>query len=165
MPQNTLTADELRQKPQTAKATYKGDDPEDFAKSLERTLDSLRTRHGDRVPAVDAFAVAVFYAAGLGAASTFGEVRITRDGDDGAIFTGIGSLGRMKHIHWSDFRGAAAAAVSVYAGARFTRTRRYVALTGASKRVGFGANLSDDQLAFIAYVREQLFGKAISNLP
>lgn len=110
-----------------------------------------------------ACAAGVLYAAGFGAVSAFGEVRITRAGDDGAIFTGLGSLGRTRQIHWSDFHGAADQAVSVYTGARFNRTERRVALTGSQKQVQFGADLSDEQRAFIVrYLREQVFGSPAS---
>ena len=106
-----------------------------------------------------AYAALVLCFAWTGAVGAFGEVRITRAGENGAIFWGIGSIGRKWEIHWSEFHGAADQNVGYLTSGGNTRRDYYVALTGSPKRVRFGNNLSDAQRAFIVmYLQEQVFG-------
>lgn len=108
-----------------------------------------------------AWAGGTIYALVLGCLGAFGETRITKTGNNGDIFTGIGKAGWSHRIDWSDFYGAGDRAVATASNRRFGHTTHYVGLNGTSKSYKFGSDLNEDQRAFIiAFLRETVFGSA-----
>jgi len=99
------------------------------------------------------------YTLARGAVAICGEIRISKSGDNGAIFTGIGPLGLTHRIQWSDYSGAADRAVAVQTSrGLFTHTIHYIGLNGPSKRYKFGSDLTAEQQAFvIAFLKQHVF--------
>jgi hypothetical protein len=84
---------------------------------------------------------------------------IAKEGDGGEIFTGIGRVGRTHRLRWSEFSGVGDRDVAAYSSGRFSRTNHYVGLSGTSKEYKFGAELTDEQRAFvITFLHEHVFG-------
>jgi hypothetical protein len=103
------------------------------------------------------WAAAIFYTDWIALVSLFGEIRITKAGDRGEIFTGIGKLGWTHRFRWSDFQSVSGIETRADAGRR-TGTVRYVVLNAPSKRYKFGWQLSADRQAFIeTTLREHVF--------
>jgi hypothetical protein len=100
------------------------------------------------------WAAAIGYADAVALVSLFGEIRITKAGDDGAIFTGIGKLGWTHRFRWSQFQGVSDMESLVDANGR-TAVTRYIVLIAPSKRYKFGWQLPDDRRAY-EYTRPNL---------
>jgi len=96
--------------------------------------------------------------AGLLVFAIFGEIRITKAGDDGKIFTGVGKLGRTHRLQWSDYDGVDERDGSVYSNARFTRTVHFIELQGRKGNYRFGNDLSDQNRALVIdFLRTRVF--------
>jgi hypothetical protein len=103
------------------------------------------------------WSAAIFYTDWTALVSLFGEVRISKGGDRGEIFTGIGKLGWTHRFCWSDFQGVSGMKTQVDTGRRKS-TVRYVVLNAPPKRYKFGWQLPADRQAFIeAALREHVF--------
>jgi hypothetical protein len=109
-----------------------------------------------------AWASGAVYALATGSIGAFGEVRITKAGDSGEIFTGIGGAGSKHRVQWSDFYGAGDRAVASASNRRFGNTTHYIGLNGTSNSYKFGSELDAEKRAFvIAFLRENVFGAAV----
>ena len=103
------------------------------------------------------WAAAILYAWELALMSLLGEVRITKSGDRGEIFTGIGRLGWTHGLHWSEWHSVSEIVVYADAGRRKGKNR-YVVLEAPSKRYRFGSLVPADRQAFIVeMLREHVF--------
>ena len=110
-----------------------------------------------------AWAGGAVYALATGSIGAFGEVRITKAGDSGEIFTGIGGAGWKHRVQWSDFHGAGDRAVASASNRRFGNTTHYIGLNGTANSYKFGAELDEEKRAFvIAFLRENVFGAAVT---
>jgi hypothetical protein len=71
--------------------------------------------------------------------SMCGEIRISKFGDSGEIFTGIGGVGAKHRVRWSDYSGAGDSPVAVQTSrGLFTHAVHSIGLTGTSKSYRFG---------------------------
>ncbi len=105
------------------------------------------------------WAGAALYVAAMGAVAAFGEIRISKVGDSGEIFTGIGKAGWTRRLRWSEFYGASDREASSGSSGPSIHTTHYVGLNGTSKNYKFGSELSAEQRAFvIEFLREHVFG-------
>jgi hypothetical protein len=103
------------------------------------------------------WAAAILYTDWIALVSLIGEVRISKGGDRGEIFTGIGKLGRTHHFRWSDFDGVSEVETRLDSGRR-NSVSRSVVLTASSKPYKFGWQLPVDRQAFIvSALREHAF--------
>jgi hypothetical protein len=110
-----------------------------------------------------AWAAGAVYALVTGSIAAFGEVRITKTGDSGEIFTGIGQAGWTHSLRWSDFYGVGDRAVASASNRRFGHTTHYIGLNGTSKSYKFGSELDEDKRAFvIAFLRDNVFGSGVT---
>jgi hypothetical protein len=110
-----------------------------------------------------AWAGGCVYALATGSIAAFGEVRITKEGDSGDIFTGIGGAGWKHRVQWSDFYGAGDRAVASASNRRFGNTAHYIGLNGTSNSYKFGSELDEQKRGFvIAFLRENVFGCAVT---
>ena len=108
------------------------------------------------------WAAAIAYADWIALLSLFGEIRITKIGRTGEIFSGIGSIGRTRRIVWDDFAGVREIETRSESKGRASVTR-YVTLEGASKHCKFGWQLPEDARTFIvAALREHVFGAGVA---
>jgi hypothetical protein len=104
------------------------------------------------------WAAAIGYADWIALVSLFGEIRITKAGRLGEIFTGIGKLGRTRRIAWDDFDGVCKIESQSESNGH-TSTTRYVALDSQTKRLKFGWQLPEDRRLFVvAALRDYAFG-------
>jgi len=94
------------------------------------------------------WAAAIVYAWIVGLMTLLGEVRITKSGDQGRIFTGIGTLGWTHTLRWSDWKSVTRLTVSSSTGRRSRKTY-YALLEGPSKRYRFGSYVPEESQAFI----------------
>jgi hypothetical protein len=93
-----------------------------------------------------------------------GEIRITKAGDAGKIFTGVGKFGRTHRVRWSDYDGVADQEEPSYSSGRFSRTTHFIGLTGERAHYRFGSDLSEQQQAsIIAFLRAHVFGENRGN--
>ena len=103
------------------------------------------------------WAAAILYAWQLGLMSLLGEVRITKSGDRGEVFTGIGRLGWTHRLRWSEWHSVSEIVVHAHAGRR-KGVKRYVVLGAPAKRYRFGSLVPAERQAFIvAVLREHVF--------
>ena len=110
-----------------------------------------------------AWAGGAVYALVTGSIGAFGEVRITKTGDSGEIFTGIGKAGWRHRLQWSDFYGVGDRAVASASNRRFGYTTHYIGLNGTSNSYKFGSELDEEKRAFvIAFLRASVFGSAVT---
>jgi hypothetical protein len=108
------------------------------------------------------WASAALYIGVLGAFAIFGEIRISKTGDAGEIFTGISTpiskVGRTHRLRWSEFNGVGDREQSMYPSGRSNRTTHSIGLSGNSQSYTFGSGLSESQRAFvIAFLRSYVF--------
>ena len=99
------------------------------------------------------WAVGSMYAVDLALMALFGEVRITRRGDLGEIFVGIGPAGWTRHIRWSEFQRAGM--IEVRLAGRGGHKKHYVVIEGPAKRIKFGWLLPEEQQAAVAAAIER----------
>jgi hypothetical protein len=91
--------------------------------------------------------------------ASLGQIRVTKTGDHGEIFSGLGPLGRTRRFEWSDFPDVRDREFT-YTGTRATRTGHDIQLSGASASYRFGKGLDDAPRAFIvAFLREEARGR------
>jgi hypothetical protein len=103
---------------------------------------------------------AVLYIGVLGAFAIFGEIRISKTGDAGEIFTGIGNIGRTHRLRWSEFNGVGDREGTSYSSGRFSRTTHSIGLSGSSQSYVFGSNLTEQQQAsVIEFLRSHVFAR------
>ena len=263
-PGMTTSIEEIRQRLEKAKAQYRGEDREAFARAIDSLVESLRAQYGEQVPVADAakrlrelhlpssetvstapgnaaapvekettadgvrlewtpggfilrascgslvtgapwaafavilivipfklwgdlirgvwtaegatfwltsaflaiWAAAVLYVCATAAVGLFGEIRITKDGDRGEIFTGIAKAGRTHRLQWSEFAGIAERDEASASSGRYSHITRYVELNGSSKRYKFGSELTEPQQAFVmGFLREHVFGSDAAPVP
>ncbi len=105
------------------------------------------------------WACAIAYADIIALTSLFGEVRITKENDQGKIFTGIGKLGWTHGFRWSDFNGLSIA-TSRSGSQRSSGVTRYIMLNAPSKGYKFGWLLPEDRQLFII----RMLGKHLFNV-
>ncbi len=76
-----------------------------------------------------------------------GRVEISKNGDDGYIFTGVGPLGRRRRFLWRNINRVVNEGVgsSQYRG----NGTRMLALEGENEYIPFGGGVSDERLFFI----------------
>ena len=104
-----------------------------------------------------AWFAAIVYAWIVGLMTLFGEVHITKSGDQGQIFTGIGKLGWTHHFRWSEWTGVTTTVVSSSVGRRSVK-RPYLVLEAPSKRYRFGSYVPEREQAFIVeQLRKHVF--------
>ena len=104
-----------------------------------------------------AWTAGTLYVAVMGAVALLGEIRISKTGDEGAVFTGIGSLGRTYRFRWSEFYGAGDRAVASSSRINAT-TIHYIGLNGRARSYRFGSELpATRQAVIIRFLREHVF--------
>lgn len=91
--------------------------------------------------------------------ATFGRVAVIREGDDGAIFVGIGPLGWTRRFRWSE--AVSAMEADTRSNYRGRLPMQLISLKtvadGIPKTIRFGAQLSADRREFLlALIRSQL---------
>jgi hypothetical protein len=97
---------------------------------------------------------------GVAVFAWFSQIRITKTGDHGEIFSGLGPLGRTHRFEWSDFSDVRDHEFAQYTGTRTTRTGHDVQLSGPSASYRFGKALEDVPRAFIvAFLRDEALGR------
>jgi len=105
------------------------------------------------------WAAAVLVLIGAAVFAWFSQIRITKSGDHGEIFSGVGPLGRAHRFEWSDFSDVREHEFAQYTGTRTTRTGHDVELSGPSASYRFGKNLDDAPRAFlVGFLREEALG-------
>ena len=105
------------------------------------------------------WAAGVLVLMGAAGFAWFSQIRITKTGDHGEIFSGLGPLGHTHRFEWSDFSDVRDHEFS-YTGTRTTRTAHDVQLSGPSANYRFGRDLDDAPRAFIvAFLREEALGR------
>src|SRR5215472_14196668 len=105
------------------------------------------------------WAAVVLAIIGVAVFAWFGQIRITKTGEHGEIFSGLGPLGRTRRFEWSDFSDVRDHEFA-YTGVRTTRTGHDVQLSGPSASYRFGRDLNDAPRAFIvAFLREEALGR------
>jgi hypothetical protein len=106
------------------------------------------------------WAAALLLIIGGAAFAWLSQIRITKTGDHGEIFSGLGPLGRTHRFEWSDFSDVRDHEFAQYTGTRTTRTGHDVELSGPSASYHFGKDLDDAPRAFIvAFLREEALGR------
>jgi hypothetical protein len=104
------------------------------------------------------WAAAIAYADWIALMSIFGQVRITKDGDRGEVFAGIGAIGRRHRFNWSDFRNIAEVETERTSSKGQTSRTHNIYLTGPSKSYKFGWQVPlDRQLFIVETVRKLVF--------
>jgi hypothetical protein len=93
--------------------------------------------------------------------ATFGRIAVLRDGDDGAIFTGIGPIGWTRRFRWSTVMSAVEADGRSNYGFQGRLPMQVISLKtvsdGIPKTIRFGTQLSADRREFLlALIRSQL---------
>ena len=97
---------------------------------------------------------------GVAAFAWLSQIRITKTGGHGEIFTGVGPLGRTRRLEWSDFSDVREREFAQYTGTRTTRTGHDIELTGPSASYRFGKDLDDAPRAFIvAFLYKEALGR------
>jgi hypothetical protein len=108
------------------------------------------------------WAAAIAYADWIALVSLFGEVRISKTGGRGEIFTGIGRLGWTRRVAWDAFEGVRELETQSESNGH-TSVTRYVALDSPSGHFRFGWQLPEDRRRFIvAALRENVFRVAVA---
>jgi hypothetical protein len=116
--------------------------------------------HGGQGIGWTLWAAGVLVLAGAAAFAWFHQIRITKTGDHGEIFSGLGPLGRTHRFEWSGFSDVRDHEFARYTGARSTRTGHDVQLAGASESYRFGEDLGDAPRAFlVAFLRREALGR------
>jgi hypothetical protein len=81
-------------------------------------------------------------------------VRVTRQGDDLEVFTGVGQIGRRRKYRWQDIRTVREDASP--SGARWGRNQgRCIFLEGAT-RAAFGSMLTEQRRYFMLQVLRKM---------
>jgi len=91
---------------------------------------------------------------------TIGVVKVRREGDDGAVFTGIGPFGWTRRFRWPEIVSVLETDAA-YIMHRAGQTQRVAAinLAGASDRrqIRFGAMLSEERRRYLIWIlRKQI---------
>jgi hypothetical protein len=90
----------------------------------------------------------------------FSQIRITKTGDHGEVFRGVGPLGRTHRFEWSDFSDVRDHIFAEDTGRRTTRTSHDIELSGPSATYRFGKELDDRARAFIVvFLNEEALGR------
>jgi hypothetical protein len=106
------------------------------------------------------WAAALLVLIGAAVFAWFSQIRITKTGDRGEIFSGLGPLGRTHRFEWSDFSDVRDHEFAQYTGKRTTRTGHDVELSGPSANYRFGKDLDVARRAFVvAFLREEALGR------
>jgi hypothetical protein len=106
------------------------------------------------------WAAALLVLIGAAVFAWFSQIRITKTGGHGEIFSGLGPLGRTHRFEWSDFSDVRDHEFAQYTGTRTTRTGHDVQLSGSSASYRFGKDLDGAPRAFIvAFLREEALGR------
>ena len=106
------------------------------------------------------WAATVLVLIGAAAFAWFSQIRITKTGDHGEIFSGLGPLGRTHRFEWSDFSDVRDHEFAQYTGTRTSRTGHDVLLSGPSASYRFGKDLGEAPRAFlVAFLREEALGR------
>ena len=100
-----------------------------------------------------AWAAICMYAMAVALLTLFGEVRITRRGDLGEIFVGIGPAGWTRRIRWSEFQRGGT--IESRLPGRGKSNVHYVVIEGPAKRIKFGWMLPAEQQAAVATAIER----------
>ena len=104
-----------------------------------------------------AYAAATLYAVALALMALFGEMRVTRRGDAGEIFVGIGPVGRTRRIRWSDFQRAGTTLVGLGGTGR---KAQYLVLEGPSNRIKVGWMLPRNRQEWVAaMIQKKVFAR------
>ncbi len=108
------------------------------------------------------WAAALLVLIGAAVFAWFSQIRVTKSGGHGEIFSGVGPLGRTHRFEWSDFSDVRDHEFAEFTGKRreTTRTAHDVLLSGPSASYRFGKDLDDASRAFIvAFLREEALGR------
>jgi hypothetical protein len=103
------------------------------------------------------WAAAIAYVDILALLALAGEVRITKENDQGKIFNGIGKLGWTRSFRWSDFNGLSLVSEQKSADGRSFRSGG-ILLSAPAKSYKFGWLLPEERRSFItAMLQKHVF--------
>ena len=98
------------------------------------------------------WAAAIIYVDAIALLTLFGEIRITRENDQGEIFIGIKNVGWRRRFSWSDYHDAS---VVKSRSSRSGGITSYLALHAPSKLYKFGWMVPEERQQFLVSMLQQ----------